>query len=84
MSALVLGFVTTTSRREVQWITEDVGRIFPREWERFAGTIPAHLRHLRLVDAYAVMLADRDPSVHDHAAREWLSLIHISEPTRPY
>jgi proline iminopeptidase len=27
VNALVLGFVTTTSRREVRWITEDVGRM---------------------------------------------------------
>jgi proline iminopeptidase len=71
VNALVLGFVTTTSRREVQWITEDVGRIFPREWDRFANAVPAHLRHLRLVDAYATMLADPDPTVRDKAAREW-------------
>jgi proline iminopeptidase len=71
VSALVLGFVTTTSRREVQWVTEDVGRIFPREWERFAQAVPERLRHLRLVDAYATMLADPDAAVRDHAAREW-------------
>jgi proline iminopeptidase len=71
VNALVLGFVTTTSRREVQWITQDVGRIFPREWDRFANAVPDHLRHLRLVDAYATMLADPDPAVRDNAAREW-------------
>ncbi|MFM9941523.1 MAG: prolyl aminopeptidase, partial [Hyphomicrobiaceae bacterium] len=71
VSALVLGFVTTTSKREVQWITEDVGRIFPREWDRFAGAVPRHLQHLRLVDSYATMLADADPAVREHAAREW-------------
>jgi proline iminopeptidase len=71
VTALVLGFVTTTSRREVQWMTEDVGRIFPREWERFAEAIPEPLRHLPLVGAYATMLADPDPEVRDHAAREW-------------
>ena len=69
--AMVLGFVTTTSRREVQWVTQDVGRIFPREWDRFAGAVPHHLRHLRLVDAFATMLADDDPAVREHAAREW-------------
>ena len=62
VNALVLGFVTTTSHREVQWITEDVGRIFPQEWDRFANAVPDHLRHLRLVDAYATMLADPDPT----------------------
>lgn len=73
VNALVLGFVTTTSRREVQWITEDVGRIFPQEWDRFASVVPDRLRPLRLVDAYATMLADPDPIVHDKAAREWCS-----------
>jgi proline iminopeptidase len=71
VKALVLGFVTTTSRREVQWITEDVGQIFPREWDRFANAVPDHLRHLSLVDAYAAMLSDADPAARDQAASEW-------------
>ena len=71
VASLVLGFVTTTSRREVEWITEGVGRIFPREWERFAEAVPERLRHLPLVDAYAELLADPDPAVRERAAREW-------------
>ena len=69
--ALVLALVGTTSRREVRWITEDVGRIFPQEWDRFRSAVPAELRHLPLVDAYATMLADPDPAVRDRAARAW-------------
>ena len=69
--ALVLGLCTTTSRREVEWITEGVGRIFPREWERFRDAVPPHLRAHPLVDAYAEMLFDPDPSVRDRAAIEW-------------
>jgi proline iminopeptidase len=71
VDALVLALVTTTSRREVEWLTEDVGRIFPREWERFSSFVPDRLRHLRLVDAYATLLFDADPLVQDRAAREW-------------
>ena len=71
VNALVLGPVTTTSRREVEWITQDVGRIFPREWDRFAGAVPERLRRLPLVDAYATLLLDADPGVREHAAREW-------------
>jgi proline iminopeptidase len=71
VKALVLGPVTTTSRREVEWITRDVGRIFPREWDRFAAAVPEALRHLPLVDAYATLLFDADPVVREHAAREW-------------
>jgi proline iminopeptidase len=69
--ALVLALVTTTSRREVEWITRDVGRLFPREWERFVAAVPTALRHLPLVDAYATLLFDADPAVRDHAALEW-------------
>ena len=63
VDALVLGAVTTTSRREVEWITGDVGRIFPQRWDRFAAAIPDALRHLPLVDAYATLLFDADAAV---------------------
>jgi proline iminopeptidase len=71
VAALVLALVTMTTRREVEWITQDMGRIFPREWDRFAAAVPEELRHLRLVDAYATLLFDADPAVRDFAAREW-------------
>jgi proline iminopeptidase len=38
VTALVLGLVTTTSRREVAWLTEGVGRLFPEQWARFSVT----------------------------------------------
>jgi proline iminopeptidase len=71
VNALALALVTTTSRSEVEWITHDVGRIFPQEWDRFAGAVPESLRQLPLVDAYATLLFDADPAVREHAAREW-------------
>ncbi len=71
VAALVLALVTTTSRREVEWITRDVGRIFPQEWDRFAAAVPAALGNLPLVDAYATLLFDADPAVRERAAREW-------------
>lgn len=80
VDALVLALVTTTSRREVEWITHDVGRIFPQEWDRFAAAVPDTLRHLPLVEAYATLLFDADPAVREHAAREWCAWedAHIS------
>jgi proline iminopeptidase len=80
VTALVLAGVSTDSRREVEWLTRDVGRIFPREWDRFAAAVPDTLRHLPLVDAYATLLFDPDPAVREHAAREWCAWedAHIS------
>src|SRR5499427_5999907 len=68
VDALVLAFVTTTSHREVQWITEDIGRVFPQHWERFINATPERLRHLGPVEAYARMPADPDPIARDLAA----------------
>src|SRR5947209_15355208 len=33
--AMVLTAITGGTRREIDWITRDMGRVFPREWERF-------------------------------------------------
>jgi proline iminopeptidase len=71
VNAMVLALVTTTSHREVRWITEDMGRVFPQQWERFIDAIPQRLRHLRPVESYARMVADADPITRDNAAREW-------------
>jgi len=80
VNALVLALVTTTSCREVRWLTHDVGRIFPQEWERFAAAVPDTLQHLPLVDAYATLLFDPDPIVREHAALAWCAWedTHIS------
>jgi proline iminopeptidase len=67
----MLGLVGLTTRREVHWITEGVARIFAPEWERFAGFVPETLRHLPLVEAYARLLFDPDPTMRARAAHEW-------------
>jgi len=80
VSGLVLAAVTNTTEREVRWITEDMGRVFPEQWSRFADAVLPHLRGERIVDAYAEMLADADPAVREHAAREWCAWedVHVS------
>ncbi len=69
--AMVLALVTTTSRREVQWITQDVGCLFPEAWHRFASAVPDTLSHLPLVDAYSLLLTDSEEEVCDRAAQAW-------------
>jgi len=71
VSEIVLFSVTNTSRREVEWVTRDVGRIFPAEWARFRDGVPPADRDGSLADAYARLLADPDPAVREQAARDW-------------
>jgi proline iminopeptidase len=67
----VAALVTTGSAREVRWLTEDVGRLFPRECDRFVGAIPDELRSLAPVDAYAEMLWGPEVAWRETAALEW-------------
>lgn len=78
--ALVLACVTTTSRREVEWITHGVGAIFPQQHERFVGHIQQHNNGQRIVDAYATLLFDEDPKVSAAAATHWCEWedVHVS------
>jgi proline iminopeptidase len=69
--AMVLGAVTAGTRRETEWITRDMGRLFPREWERFIELVPPSQRDDELAAAYARLLADPDVQVRDGAARAW-------------
>lgn len=70
VSALALAAVTTTSREEVEWITEGVGRFFPVEWSAFERA-SARREGERIVDAYARRLASDDRADRDAAARDW-------------
>ena len=82
VSAMLLALVGTTSRAEVEWMTQSVARIFPKEWDRFTSAVPASLRELRPVDAYARLLSDPNPDVRDRAAVQWCAWedAHVSLP----
>jgi proline iminopeptidase len=72
VAAMVLACVTTTSRREVQWITRDMGRIFPEQWERFDSVSSYdRSRQIDLANVYAELVFSTDAAVRDLAAREW-------------
>jgi proline iminopeptidase len=71
ISEIVLFSVTNTTRREVEWITRDMGRIFPEEWARFRDGVPEDQRDGNLPLAYSRLLHDPDPAVREKAARNW-------------
>jgi proline iminopeptidase len=71
VTGLVLGPVTAGTRKEVDWITRDVGRIFPREWENFVAIVPPAHRGANLAAAYARILAGAAPAQQFDVARRW-------------
>lgn len=73
---VVLVAATTTSRAEVDWVTEGVGAVYPEAWDRFTAHVEdAGVGYTRgrgrLVEAYARLLESPDPRVRDAASREW-------------
>lgn len=73
VSEVAVVAVTTTSRPEVEWITETMGRVFPEAWERFeaaSGRVPGE----RIVEAYARRLAavgEAFEQDRERAATDW-------------
>ncbi len=69
--AMVLGAVTSGRLRETQWITRDMGRVFPKEWDEFIELVPVAERQGDLAAGYARLLASPDQTVREEAARRW-------------
>jgi proline iminopeptidase len=70
VTELVLFSVVTSTPAEHQWLTRDLRRIFPQEWERYRDAAGAE-RDDNLPAAYVRLLANPDESVRDAAARAW-------------
>ncbi|MEV5751106.1 prolyl aminopeptidase [Actinoallomurus sp. NPDC052308] len=83
VSELVLFAVVMTRRWEVEWITRDVGRLFPEQWARFREGVPAADRDGSLVEAYGRLLHDPDPAVRERAARDWCAWEDSHVAVRP-
>ena len=77
---MVLLAVCTTTAREVEWITRDMGRIWPEAWDRFRSGVPEADRDGNLAAAYARLLASPDAAVREQAARDWCAWedVHVS------
>ncbi|WBB76493.1 prolyl aminopeptidase [Micromonospora sp. WMMD1128] len=80
VTALVLFSVVATTAREVEWVTRDMGRVFPEQWARFRDGVPVADRDGDLAAAYARLVNDPDPVVRDRAARDWCAWedVHVS------
>jgi proline iminopeptidase len=71
VTEMTLAAVVTTSHAEVEWITRDMGRVFPEQWEHFLDGVDPAERDGNLAAAYARILQHPDPAVHAPAAQAW-------------
>ena len=83
VTELILVSVGTTSRREVEWITRAMGRVFPEEWANFRDAVPAPERDGDLASAYARMLASSDAATRERAAAAWCAWEDTHVGTHP-
>ena len=80
---IVMVSVVTGTAREIEWITRDMGRIFPAEWERFIALVPEDERDGNLAAAYARLLAAPDPALRERAAQAWCDWEDTHVSTHP-
>ena len=79
VTEIVLTAVTTTTRSEVEWATEQMRRVFPREWDRFAAAVRPEPGQ-SLIDAYYERITHPDRKVRESTARAWCAWedVHVS------
>jgi len=79
VAALVLAAVVTNTESEVRWICEEMGRVFPREWDECAVGAQATPGQ-RIIDAYYARITDADATVRANAASAWCrwESVHVS------
>jgi proline iminopeptidase len=71
VTEMVLVSVVGTTRREVDWVTRAMGRIFPEEWARFRDAVPEADRDGDLSAVYDRLLHSPDAEVRERAAKAW-------------
>ena len=69
-AGLILRGIFLCRRSEIDWFLYGMRTIYPENWERFAGFLPAGERD-DLLASYHRRLTDPDPAVHMPAARAW-------------
>lgn len=79
VTAMVLAAVTMTTSAEVEWITEHLQRIFPREWNKFATAVQPEPGE-RIIDAYYRKIQDSDQQIRIKTALAWCEWedVHLS------
>lgn len=75
VSEMVLLSITMTRRRDVRWFSEETGRFFPDEWQRFRAGVPEAERDGDLVAAYDRLLNGPTLPIERRlqAARDWVA-----------
>lgn len=68
VTGIVLVGVTTTRRREIDWLYGGVARLLPGEWARFRSVVPGDGD---IVEGYRRLLEHPDPAVRGKATIEW-------------
>ena len=83
VSEMILVSVVTTSRREVDWVTRQMGRLLPAEWAAFRDAVPVEERGDELAAAYFRLLQSSDPIVRERAAAAWCAWEDVHPSTIP-
>jgi proline iminopeptidase len=87
VSELVLWAVVTTRARDVVWLTEVMGEVYPEEYDRLRAAVPTDRATGDLVADLHGLLRSADPAEADAAARAWCAwedrLATLSGPVVP-
>jgi proline iminopeptidase len=83
VSGIVMMGLATGRRAETDLLTRGVGPLFPEAWRAFRDHVTASEQDGDLPAAYARLLADPDPAMHQPAADAWCRWEDALQPGVP-
>ena len=87
VTEMVLWGVVTSRAYEIDWLTRQMGQVYPEAFDELVAVLPADERDGNIPAAYQRLLASPDPEVHGRAALAWCAwedrLATLSGPVRP-
>jgi proline iminopeptidase len=70
VSSLVLCAIHIPNRKTVTWVTEEMRRVFPEQWDRFDEAVK-HYPGDTIIERYHVAITQSDPRGRERAALAW-------------
>jgi proline iminopeptidase len=88
VSEMVLCAVVTTRAFEIDWLTHQMGQVYPREYDQLLAVLPEEEREGNVPAALNRLLMSPDPTVHEPAALAWSAwedrLATLTGPVHPH
>lgn len=87
VNSMVLGAITSLSKQDINWITNDISKIFPVEWQQLSNAVATN-NQTKLIESYYTSITHSNSTVRNQTALAWCEWedthVSIVPGSKPY